>query len=1116
MGTEYPKSAFFYTLFAFSIAMIAVSLLQCQVLAASSQANGIQLERRDFIGLLPAQSWDASVTATFSGISDYAVFGVIPGASQGFDNNDIPVPPPPPPPYVRAYFYYPGQIPDELRYSRLPPDGSLEWPLRIECAGNTDNITLTWNVENIPSYYSVLQLYRGENLVENNMRAKNNYTFLASSGYYDFNIVCQISQPGVDVSISPSSQSGANGATLNYTVTVNNTGNVSDTYSLTTIDNAGWSPSVSPTSLTVSAGSSGNATLSVKISSNAIGGTIDNIKVTATGTGDNSSANCTAELTIARSVSVSITPPSENGANGQTLIYTVTVSNTGNVDDTYTLENTDTVSWIKGLSNTSVAVPAFSSDNTTTLSVTIPSFAIGGTIDNIKVTATGTGGSGSANCTAQVTITRGVSVLISPPSQNGSNGETLTYTVTITNTGNVSDTYKLENTDNAGWVKSLSTASLTIPDKSSDVATLSVTIPNNAQNGDWDNITVKATSKTDSTITDNDSCAAHVIQEVFVQILITPENQSGAPGSTLTYTVEVTNGGNGQDNFDLSVSGGAGWNPQISPSSLALAAGASGTAILSVTVPDNASGGSSVGVAVTATSKANPTVSASANCVARAAVVRGVRLLITPPSKSGSNGETLTYTVTVSNTGNIKDNYILTDNDNAGWSPSVSKTSIVVEPFLSDSTTTLSVVIPSGAENGTIDNIWVKATSKDNAAIFDNKSCTAQVIQVGPPGPVPSYGVDVSISPSSQSGSNGTTLKYIVTVSNTGNVSDTYTLENTDNAGWAKSLSTASLTVPGKSSDVVTLSVTIPSNAQDGAWDNITVKATSRTNSSITDKDSCAAHVIKGVVGVQISITPENQSGAPGATLSYTVKVTNGSNVQDNFDLSVSGGAGWNPQISPSSLTLAAGASGNSTLSVTVPGEASGGSSVGIAVTATSRLNPTMSASASCIARAAVVRGVRLSISPSEGSGSPGATLKYTVTVTNTGNVVDNYDLAVTDNTGWNLKLSSSILTISIKGLEKIVLDVTIPGNARLGTSDSITITARSRADPTKSDSASCRAIATGPSAISLAVPLIAIVIIIILTGGYLLLKFMGKGGRRRRVLSAHTLYSLKEAKIED
>jgi hypothetical protein len=115
-------------------------------------------------------------------------------------------------------------------------------------------------------------------------------------------------------------------------------------------------------------------------------------------------------VNILRSVSVSIWPLTQSGTNEATLAYAVTIANTGNVSDTYNLENTDTAGWTTmSLSSTSVGpLPPFgSSDNTTTLSVTIPSNATGGTIDNITVTATSQGNGSvmtSASCTAVVTI----------------------------------------------------------------------------------------------------------------------------------------------------------------------------------------------------------------------------------------------------------------------------------------------------------------------------------------------------------------------------------------------------------------------------------------------------------------------------------------------------------------------------------------------------------------------------------------------------------------------------------------------------------------------------------------------------------------------------------------
>jgi hypothetical protein len=207
------------------------------------------------------------------------------------------------------------------------------------------------------------------------------------------------------VVISPSSQSGANGATLTYTVTVTNTENASDNFNLTTSDNVSpsWSPTVLPTILTIPTGENRTSTLSVHISSSATGGTIDNVTVTATGTGVSGSGSCTAQATIARGVQVAITPSIQENENGGMLKYDVLVKNIGNVLENFQLTKGDNAGWPLALDNNWLSVPN-GENRTTKLTVNIPTNAIAGTIDNITVTATDNGISGSGSCTAQAAM----------------------------------------------------------------------------------------------------------------------------------------------------------------------------------------------------------------------------------------------------------------------------------------------------------------------------------------------------------------------------------------------------------------------------------------------------------------------------------------------------------------------------------------------------------------------------------------------------------------------------------------------------------------------------------------------------------------------------------------
>jgi hypothetical protein len=108
-------------------------------------------------------------------------------------------------------------------------------------------------------------------------------------------------------------------------------------------------------------------------------------------------------------------------------------------------------------------------------------------------------------------------------------------------------------------------------------------------------------------------------------------------------------------------------------------------------------------------------------------ISRGVNVFISPEENSGPPGETIDYTVTVKNAGNVSDNYLLTVSDDLGWGPVVEDNLLEV-PAGGNGLTTLSVTIPDTATLGTEDNIIVVATSMENTEIRDNDSCTGHVV----------------------------------------------------------------------------------------------------------------------------------------------------------------------------------------------------------------------------------------------------------------------------------------------------------------------------------------------------------------------------------------------------
>jgi hypothetical protein len=219
-------------------------------------------------------------------------------------------------------------------------------------------------------------------------------------------------------------------------------------------------------------------------------------------------------------------------------------------------------------------------------------------------------------------LVRSVEVSISPENKKAPPENTLTFTVTVTNTGEAVDNFDLTITDDAEWGATLSENELlNVESGASGTVTVSVTIPSGTLENVRTVITVTATSRADSSATDSYTCraiAGPTGQEV--QVTISETSKSGAPGEDLTFTVTVTNLGSAADTFTVEVTDTENWAPTVSPDSFPIGAGASRSATLSITIPSTAADDDSTTITVTA---AGTGYENSATCTATAQAADG-------------------------------------------------------------------------------------------------------------------------------------------------------------------------------------------------------------------------------------------------------------------------------------------------------------------------------------------------------------------------------------------------------------------------------------------------------------------------------------------------------------
>jgi len=537
-----------------------------------------------------------------------------------------------------------------------------------------------------------------------------------------------------DVSIA-GTNTPVGGQLLSVTVDVTNTGGVTDTQPIELDVGALGTDS---TSVTLDGGNTKTTTLSVSTTRDDAG------DYTATVTSNDTSANTTVSVRKPATFEVAITD-APDAVEGENATVTATVTNTGDVSDTQSVELD------AGALGTNATDVTLTSGETTAETLSVPTAAG----DNGTYTATVKSANDTASAGLQVLEPAIFEVEITDTT-DAVEGDSLSATVGVTNVGGTSATQSVELS-----VPALGTNSTQVTLDGGDSATATLSLATGS--GDAGSYTATVTSDDDSA-----STGVTVFEPANFTVAIASTTDA-VEGEPLSVTVDITNAGDvtGTQTLTLDVPGVGSTSTKVSAASTT-----STTETLSL--------GTSVGDAgdytATVTSD-NDTASAGVSVLEPASFSVAI-----DSTTDAVEGENATVTATVNNTGDVSGTQTLSLDV-----PGLGTDSTQVTLAGGANTTETLAVGTSAGEAGSYTVTVSTANDTDNAGL-----------SVLTPA---SFGVEITGVSDAVEGAN---LSVAATVTNTGDASGTQTL-SLDVPGLGTNSTTVSLA--GGSSTTVTVTL---------------------------------------------------------------------------------------------------------------------------------------------------------------------------------------------------------------------------------------------------------------------------------------------------------------------
>jgi len=393
-------------------------------------------------------------------------------------------------------------------------------------------------------------------------------------------------------------------------------------------------------------------------------------------------------------------------------------------------------------------------------------------------------------------------------------------------------------------------------------------------------------------------------------LALSPEEAHTAAlaGSSVTYTLTVTNTGAIADTFALTVAGHA-WQTILSQQSVVLAANQSAEISVTVAIPADALGGAIDVAQVSVISQGDRGQTKNA-LLETTANVYG--LAVSPPSiaRTSLPGSVVTYTLNIINTSNTTDTFSVSVAGNL-WPTTPDL--LEVGPLVSGEQTALSVVvaIPSLAQDYETDRASVVFVSQSDPL----RSAVARLATTAR-----TFGLDVSPSFQYGSGRVDTAVTYTVWIKNTGGYPDTFDVSATSGLGWEVAPA-ATVVGPLNPGEQVSLEVTVylPADAAGGTRDTTTVQAISQGQPVY--QDNSLLYTTANVYGIAVFAPISLATDLPANSVTYTVTLTNLGNAADVFDLTI-GAHDWETTVSQISPQVIGGGSVDIIVQVNIPASA--------------------------------------------------------------------------------------------------------------------------------------------------------------------------------------------------